>query len=26
MAAIGGEDDESPWSEGRARRGGAHAP
>jgi hypothetical protein len=26
MAAIGGEDDESPRSEGRARRGGAHAP
>jgi hypothetical protein len=26
MAAIGAEDDESPRSEGRARRGGAHAP
>jgi hypothetical protein len=26
MAGIGGEDDESPRSEGRARQGGAHAP
>jgi hypothetical protein len=26
MATIGGEVDESPWSGGRARRGGAIAP
>jgi hypothetical protein len=26
MATIGGEDDESPWSGGSTRRGGADAP